>query len=96
MMDLTRKELAARRKMIADQQGWIDSLTTPSGGLSDQEKLHVIIAIAKSLNNPSVSEGAIYASSVLNGKGMALRAKAKDYYADGNYGILPRVVGVVG
>jgi len=38
----------------------------------------------------------MHASSVMNGKGLALRARTKEVFADGSFGILPRVVGVVG
>jgi len=96
MKDVTRADLLKARKKITDQQCWLDALVSPTSSFTDVQKVHAIIAIAKTLDDPAVSEGALYASNVLNGKGNYLRRVAKDKFADGNFGILPKFVAVVG
>lgn len=92
MKTVPRKELIKARDKIANRQAQLDALIAPLSKKSDSEKLFAILELAKSLNDPTVAEGAVHASNILNGKGIYLRRTARDVYKDGNFGILPNVV----
>jgi len=62
--------------------------------LYDVQKVHAIIAMRKRLDDPAVSEGALYASNVLNGKKYAAQGR-QGQICGRNFGIL-EVVAVVG
>ena len=96
MMDVTRDQLNKGNTAISSKRDALEGLIKPVMAHSDAIKVHAILAIVKTIDDPAVAEGLMHASSVMNGKGLALRARTKEVFADGSFGILPRVVGVVG